>query len=160
MKTKLLLLTVAVLPLAACSSIKTVEMTLRGHPDQNPNADGEATSVAVRVLRLKGAEAAQAFTDAAFDDVWSDPIKADNVLIDVPPQSLYVRPNSDTVTLTLEKVPPAITHIGVLALFEKPVPQRDRVLLTRDDVYDYEVVVHGYELHKREPGAGPPPENP
>lgn len=150
------LLLALLLPFAAgCSGVKTYELALHGAADLNPNEEGQPSAVRVKVLRLEGEAAAQAFEQAEFDQVWGEPMTAEGVVTDVPPQTQYVQPRDERVAVVLDKVPPEVTHVGVLGLFNNPVVGKDRLVIGRDDFGELEVWLHGNVMERQPP---PPPE--
>jgi type VI secretion system VasD/TssJ family lipoprotein len=150
------LLAVAVLPFAACSSIKNFELGVHGSSQLNPNDDKQPTPVRVKVLRLKGQEAAEAFRSAAFDELWSEPVTAAGVMTEGPAQAFYVPPRNERVPVQLQSVPPEVTHIGVMGLFNTPVLGKDRVLVPRDQLGDVEIWLHENVMDTQPPGTSKP----
>jgi type VI secretion system VasD/TssJ family lipoprotein len=118
----------------ACSSIKNYELGLRGSADLNKNEDNQPNPVQIRVLRLKGEEAAKVFAAAAFDDLWGKPSDVAGIVLDGPVQSIYVPAEDKRVTIALSEVGPAVTHVGVLGLFNRPESGKERLLLTKDQL--------------------------
>ncbi|HEX6812051.1 MAG TPA: type VI secretion system lipoprotein TssJ [Planctomycetota bacterium] len=151
-----LLLAVVVLPFAACSGIKNFELGVHGSTQLNPNDDKQPTPVRVKVLRLKGAESADAFRNAAFDDLWGDTITAAGVVVEGQAQYFYVPARNERVPVQLQQVPPEVTHIGVLGLFNTPVLGKDRVLLPRDQFGDVEIWLHESMMDTHAPGTTNP----
>lgn len=150
------LLLALALPFAACSGVKTYELGLHGDARLNPNEENQPNAVRVKVLRLKGEESSKAFVSAPFDALWSDPVTAENVVIDGTPQTLYVPPRDERVPVTLQSVPPEVTHIGVLGLFNNPVTGKDRVVIGRADFGTLEVWLHGNVIDTQAPTAAKP----
>jgi type VI secretion system VasD/TssJ family lipoprotein len=149
MKTAVLL---ALLPvLAACSSLSNHEVRLRGDEKMNPNEDRLPNTVKVKVLMLKGPAAATKFQDSDFDELWNDAAKV------LTPQGLYEAPLTIDVLpgkepkVQLEKIPPEVTHIGVLALFNQTVKGKDRAVVECAMVDDRELWLHDYVIEARDP---------
>ena len=151
-----LLLAVVVLPFAACSSIKDFELGVHGSAQLNPNDDRQPTAVRVKVMRLKGPEAAEAFRNAAFDELWSDPVTAPGVVTEGPPAFFFVPARNERVPILLQAVPPEVTHIGVMGLFNTPVLGKDRILLPRDQLGDVEIWLHESIMDTQAPGTAKP----
>lgn len=148
-----LLLAALALPFAACSGVATYELGLHGDARLNPNDDNQPNAVRVKVLRLKGEESAKAFLNAPFDALWSDPITAENVVVDGTPQTLYVPPRDERVPVSLKSVPAEVSAIGVLGLFNNPMPGKDRVAILRADFGTLEVWLHDNVLDTQAPAA-------
>jgi type VI secretion system VasD/TssJ family lipoprotein len=151
-----LLLAVLALPFAACSSVKNYELGLHGEQQLNLNEDNQPNDVRVKVLRLKGDEAAKAFLQAPFDALWSEPVSAENVAVDGAAQTIYVRHRDERVVLQLKEVQPTVTHIGVLGLFNSPVTGKDRIVLPCADLGSVDVWLHGNTLTTVAPTAAAP----
>ncbi len=152
--TLLMLMAVVAMSFAACSSIKTFELGLHGAATLNLNPDKQPNSVRVKVLRLKGEESAKMFTNAPFDELWSDPMTAKGIVIDGTPQTLYVPASDQRVVLTLQSVPPEVTHVGVLGLFNGTTTE-DRVVLTRDELGG-DLWLHDHAISKQPPATAEP----
>lgn len=141
--------------LAACSSVSDYEMTVRSSADLNPNQSMQPGMVMTKVLLLKGPEAVAAFQGTDFSALWSEPatpLKAGlhSVL------ERDVRPNTDRLEIELAKVPQDVTHVGVLALFDRPVPGKDRVVFECARADEVEVWLHGSVLELRDPNQPAP----
>lgn len=148
-----LLLAAMALPFAACSGVATYELALHGDARLNPNDDNQPNAVQVKVLRLKGEESAKAFLNAQFDALWSDPITAENVVVDGTPQKLYVKPQDERVPVSLKSVPAEVSAIGVMGLFNNPLPGKDRVIIMRPDFGTLEVWLHDNVIDTQPPAA-------
>jgi type VI secretion system VasD/TssJ family lipoprotein len=143
------------LALGACSSVKNHELRFRGDPQMNQNENRVPNVVKVRVLLLKGPGAATRFAEGDFNELWNDPGKVLTAQgLHEAPVPLDVLPGKEP-PLPLEKVPPEVTHVGVLALFDPPVKGKDRVLLEMAQVGERELWLHGYEIEARDPDAKP-----
>lgn len=158
MRVKLLSL-LLLLPFAACSGVKTYELGLHGAPGLNPNEDGQANAVRVKVLCLVGEESAKAFQAAAFDDLWAEPIKAQSIGLHGAVQSQYVPPRDVRVAVTLKEIPLAVTHVGVLGLFNNPQQGKDRRVIARQDFGSLELWLHDSVIDDAAPPA-PSPKQP
>lgn len=149
MTTRNPLVLVTALALAACAAEKNFDLTVVADRSLNPNKGSrDSTSVPIRVLRLKGPEAAQAFETAQFDDVWGSP-ETEPGQPAGRPQTFDISPGQRRV-IEILKVAPDVTHLGVLALFEELVPGKERVLLPRAEIESVEVVLKDYEIRKTE----------
>lgn len=148
-------LVVAAFVLAACSSVKSYELGLRGSAGLNPNEDDQPNPVQVRVLRLKGDEAAKVFGEAPFDDLWSKPGDVPGLLLDGAPQSVYVAASDKRIPVALKEVPPQVTHFGLLGLFNKPETGKDRLLVPRDQIDDADVLLIGNTIGAPAPAPAP-----
>ena len=145
--------------LASCSGIKSYELGLRGSPDLNRNEDNQPNPVQVRVLRLKGDEAAKAFSTASFDELWAKPAEVQGLALEGAVQSVYVPAAEKRTVVQLKEVPPSVTHFGLLGLFNKPETGKERLLLTRDQVDAADVVLQANWLGAPagKPAAAPAP---
>ncbi|MFO1078548.1 MAG: type VI secretion system lipoprotein TssJ [Planctomycetota bacterium] len=152
-----LLLPLLLLPFAACSGVKTYELGLHGAPNLNPNEEGQANAVRVKVMCLVGEESAKAFEAAAFDDLWADLIKAQNIVLNGPAQSQFVPPRDARVAVTLKEVPLAVTHIGVVGLFNAPLQGKDRCIIGRDAFGSLELWLHDNVIDTAPPTPAPTP---
>jgi type VI secretion system VasD/TssJ family lipoprotein len=132
--------------LSGCSSMADIEIALRGSDRQNRSEAGDGNVVSVRIYRLKGEPAKEAFLRASFSQLWSQN-SAEGMALDGDVLSLDVVP-SDSLLATsgeglpvLKGVPPEVTHIGVLAMFRNCKPPEHRIVLSKDEADDLEVFV-------------------
>jgi type VI secretion system VasD/TssJ family lipoprotein len=123
----------------SCSGVSSYRLGLRGSPDLNPNEDNQPNPVQVKVLQLKGEEAAKAFGTAPFDELWEKPASVPGIAVHGAVQSTYVQAKTDQVTLTISDVPPEVTHIGLLALFNKADTGKERLVMPRDQIDDADI---------------------
>jgi type VI secretion system VasD/TssJ family lipoprotein len=141
----------ALLPaLAACSSTSNHEVRFRGDEKMNPNEDHLPNTVKVKVLQLKGQAAATKFQDSDFDELWSDPQKVLAAGLYEAPMTIDVLPGKEP-KVGLEKMPPEVTHIGVLALFNQPTKGKDRAVVECAQVDGRELWLHDYVIEARDP---------
>jgi type VI secretion system VasD/TssJ family lipoprotein len=146
--------------LYACSSVKNHELGFRGDPQMNQNEDRVPNVVKVRVLMLKGPGAATKFAESDFNELWNDPGKLLTAQgLHEAPVPIDVLPGKEP-RLPLDNVPPEVTHVGVLALFDPPVKGKDRVLLECAQLGDREIWLHDYVIEARDPDAKPPEPEP
>jgi type VI secretion system VasD/TssJ family lipoprotein len=150
-------LSLALLALCACSSTSNHEVRLRGDAQMNPNEDKLPNTVKVKVLMLKGPAAVTAFQEGDFDALWGDAAKV------LQAEKLYQVPITWDVLpgkepkVPLERVPPEVTHIGVLALFNQPVKGKDRAVVECAQLGDQELWLHDFVIEARDPDSKPAP---
>jgi predicted component of type VI protein secretion system len=132
------------LSLVACSGVKSYEFKLRGTPDLNLNENQQPNPVQVKVLKLKGQESVDAFRAATFDALWENASAVAGIQLHGAAQSLYVpvpmtdagAADGDAVVVKLDQVPPEVTHVGLLANFNKTEAGKDRYVIARDQLGD------------------------
>lgn len=132
--------------LAGCSGIKSYELVLRGSPNLNLTRDNVPNQVLVKVLRLRGEAAAEAFRSAPFDDLWDQPDKVVGVVLQGNPESVYVPARNEPVVVKINEVPPEVTHIGLLAQFHQPEANKERLVMPRDQIDDAAIWLVGSVL--------------
>jgi type VI secretion system VasD/TssJ family lipoprotein len=142
-----------VLSTAGCTGVTSIAVGLQPTAAMNPNHDKVPNPVRLKVLRLAGDEVAKAFEKADFDALWSEPIRDAQVVLTGPAETFDVQPGANRTEVRLDKVPPEVTHIGILALFNEPVTGKDRVLLRRDQADEQPVHLHGHMIDLVGPDA-------
>lgn len=140
-----------VLSAVSCSGVKNYELGLRGSSNLNPNEDNQPNPVQVKVLQLKGEEAAKAFAGAPFDDLWEKPGDVPGIALHGTVQSTYVQARTDRVAVAVGNVPPEVTHIGLLALFNKADTGKERMVMPRDQIDDADIWLVGSMLGAPDP---------
>ena len=145
------LVLVLALSLCACSSTSDYELRFRGSKTLNPNSKQEPNSVPIRVLPLRGADEAKRHETEQFDALWE---AAKQAIDDKKGMSLSLLPDSSQIVQLLQ-MPPEVTHVAVLALFNQGNAGEERVVLSTDRVEAVEIVLDGFKITAVDPDAAP-----
>jgi type VI secretion system VasD/TssJ family lipoprotein len=139
------------------SGVADYDLVFRGERLMNPNSKGDPNRVEVRIFRLAGEAAANAFSQAEWSALWEQPKDVKDLQLEADIVSRLLDPNDAPVTIRLQRVDPKVTHFGVVCLFNSMPPKgSDRVLLAKDTAESVEVWIHDSRVEPRTPGAPPP----